>query len=558
MATRSATTLDLSSVLDGTRPAVEARLFALAREPAPNPEIAAWVTDVLPRFPFDSWRLAVASRCIGLALLHHAPAEAFALTELPDLPGPARAFRAPALAAALAFHRRQRFGPEPAGQTPEHTELATKTRDALQESWMALAAHRAPTTLPILLEWLNKGPATHVTARLTELISFPRDPKITDAVALVLRAPGVGYKPETPLFLALGLALVAHGGPSRDEALHRLVAEMPALEWLQPLASSGARSRDVEAASAQPAPAERPTIDERWFLAHGAEAPEDLARRSVFADWLLERGDPRGELIALQLAAVERPLTPKERRREGALVKKHARAWLRSLTGLSPMREPVFARGFPVELALELDKKLPEPEAPLLATVERLELMSAGSERARAFLERARLTSLHTLEAWPSVLEHVPPNITGKARTLVSHIEYPIDLERLRRIELPAIEHLVLRYTRESLTDLTSLPWFTRLAGLEVRKLQAPWAWLEAAAETQLRRFGFGFPAQARFVFDLENKALHLEIGEHVEEDALFKLLPSLPATYRVNATFSLAEGVAISEKRLRRSLAPK
>lgn len=51
---------------------------------------------------------------------------------------------------------------------------------------------------------------------------------------------------------------------------------------------------------------------------------------------------------------------------------------------------------------------------------------------------------------------------------------------------------------------------------------------------------------------------LHLEIGEHVKEDALFKLLPSVPAAYRANATFSLAEGVAISEKRVRRSLAAK
>jgi hypothetical protein len=156
------TRLDLSSVLDGTRPEVEARLSALAREPAPNLEIAAWVTEVFPRFPFDSWRLAVASRCIGVALLHGAPAQAFAFSDVPGLPGPVRAYRAPALAAALAFHRRRTTGPAPAGRAPVHAEIATLTRDALQASWLALAAYRSPTNLPTLLEWLDKGPATHV------------------------------------------------------------------------------------------------------------------------------------------------------------------------------------------------------------------------------------------------------------------------------------------------------------------------------------------------------------------------------------------------------------
>ncbi|MBA3541481.1 MAG: TIGR02996 domain-containing protein [Deltaproteobacteria bacterium] len=43
-------------------------------------------------------------------------------------------------------------------------------------------------------------------------------------------------------------------------------------------------------------------MDERDLIAAVAEAPDDDAPRLVYADWLMERGDPRGELVALQCA----------------------------------------------------------------------------------------------------------------------------------------------------------------------------------------------------------------------------------------------------------------
>src|SRR3954466_14951956 len=39
--------------------------------------------------------------------------------------------------------------------------------------------------------------------------------------------------------------------------------------------------------------------DEAAFLRAMQEHPDDTTRRLVFADWLEERGDPRGELIRL-------------------------------------------------------------------------------------------------------------------------------------------------------------------------------------------------------------------------------------------------------------------
>jgi uncharacterized protein (TIGR02996 family) len=51
--------------------------------------------------------------------------------------------------------------------------------------------------------------------------------------------------------------------------------------------------------------------------------PGDLEARQVYADWLQERGDPRGELIILQSAA----RTPEREERERQLVETYAESW---------------------------------------------------------------------------------------------------------------------------------------------------------------------------------------------------------------------------------------
>lgn len=57
------------------------------------------------------------------------------------------------------------------------------------------------------------------------------------------------------------------------------------------------------------------------LLALVYEDPHDLSRRQVLADSLLERADPRGEFIALQLARTDE-------KRQLALIKKHGKTWL--------------------------------------------------------------------------------------------------------------------------------------------------------------------------------------------------------------------------------------
>jgi hypothetical protein len=101
---------------------------------------------------------------------------------------------------------------------------------------------------------------------------------------------------------------------------------------------------------------------------------EDLAAdasRMVLADRLIELGDPRGEMMALQLARSRsgEPVTSRERE----LFSQHGHAWTRPLTGCLVMYG--FRRGF-LATAVVDDRAMMQPawfEHPLWATVEELE-----------------------------------------------------------------------------------------------------------------------------------------------------------------------------------------
>lgn len=74
--------------------------------------------------------------------------------------------------------------------------------------------------------------------------------------------------------------------------------------------------------------------------------PTDLDLRSVWADALIERGDPRGELITLQIRGEAGPLTPAQDKRMRSLLSKHRGEWLGELAGIVQSREGlVFERG---------------------------------------------------------------------------------------------------------------------------------------------------------------------------------------------------------------------
>jgi uncharacterized protein (TIGR02996 family) len=122
-------------------------------------------------------------------------------------------------------------------------------------------------------------------------------------------------------------------------------------------------------------------MEEQGLLAAIAEAPDDDAPRLVYADWLLGRGDPRGELIQLQCRLAATP--DDERRRamrvvENKLLDAHADTWTAPLRAALPAPLPghldptrfTFVRGFVEEARLGLDA-LPH----LAALIERAPLL---------------------------------------------------------------------------------------------------------------------------------------------------------------------------------------
>jgi len=74
-------------------------------------------------------------------------------------------------------------------------------------------------------------------------------------------------------------------------------------------------------------------------------SPEDDGPRAVYADWLQQRGDPRGEHIALQLAGA-RDLYSVPWARVHELERAHAEAWTPSIVRRVVPGRVNFVRGF--------------------------------------------------------------------------------------------------------------------------------------------------------------------------------------------------------------------
>jgi hypothetical protein len=140
---------------------------------------------------------------------------------------------------------------------------------------------------------------------------------------------------------------------------------------------------DVVAPPPTPAPPPKPRELPTGFE-HDARALELLgavyedlmsdADRMVLADRLLEIGDPRGEMIALQLARARTGAAPTARERE--LIVQHGHTWTMPATGC--LRSFEFRRGF-LAVAELADASIPAPvlaEHRVWSTVEELETRS--------------------------------------------------------------------------------------------------------------------------------------------------------------------------------------
>lgn len=150
----------------------------------------------------------------------------------------------------------------------------------------------------------------------------------------------------------MGPALLAVWGegsrtPSRSalllgQSLQKAVAA-PRLEP-PPAAEELARVRDALTSA--------PAVRRAELLAAVLERPDDRAARSVYADFLSERGDPRGELIQVQLARTSDD-RPALRKREASLLASYGAEWAAELPCIRRTTAR-FLHGFVEEADLEL------------------------------------------------------------------------------------------------------------------------------------------------------------------------------------------------------------
>ncbi|MBA3540389.1 MAG: TIGR02996 domain-containing protein [Deltaproteobacteria bacterium] len=300
----------------------------------------------------------------------------------------------PALAAALAALQRQDHG---------------TARDALVTAWQA---RRSPV-LAELIDVLDLRAPDALTAQLAAIIrprvvtthvAFAKVAELDDPRVATFALHALAQLPfTTPTardFLEDLIGTVERLADSRlvgrADAIRaavrtrinplairtRIVARVDGtIARLPVLAEPNPEERALETAiAAQLEPLRKSTRSAESLLADIYAHPEDDGPRLVYADLLLERGDPRGELITLQLARSRDPAAPPPTQREVDLLKKHGRTWLGALVpALSWGRgysTTEFRRGFvaAADIIQSVHKKLEPIRAdPAWNTVEQLD-----------------------------------------------------------------------------------------------------------------------------------------------------------------------------------------
>lgn len=140
-------------------------------------------------------------------------------------------------------------------------------------------------------------------------------------------------------------------------------------------------------------------MDERTLYQTLAEAPDDEGHCVVFADWLLERGDPMAEFLALQLKHHRKPLDKLRAQRAQDLLIMNWKRWTGELHRVIHRRACVFERGFLRVAEARVTERTPLEaitDAPQWATVRTLTVNGPGEVVSR-LLESPWLTNLKHL-----------------------------------------------------------------------------------------------------------------------------------------------------------------
>ncbi len=241
------------------------------------------------------------------------------------------------------------------------TRPGGKTPADKQSAWLAVAAAKDPADLEVLISSLRDVRKPDLLEARLAALKGRCDPRLARAMHAVMEDPPIPNSTGLGTLLAAMDLIVAIADPRSDEAWSRLVRIVgargggPVLESLRkrmPMGSTRLRAAldetvtelsDDDAARLDAiehlVPARAQSTDPLFAAVYAN--PEDDRPRMVLADLLQELGDPRGELIALQLASAG-----KRSKREKELLEAHAHDWLGPIAPLVHRTGLDYERGF--------------------------------------------------------------------------------------------------------------------------------------------------------------------------------------------------------------------
>jgi uncharacterized protein (TIGR02996 family) len=240
-------------------------------------------------------------------------------------------------------------------------------REALA-AWVDLARQKRPSDvgrlLAALVDVMAAGPPHMAQPRLEEMLLWPPDPRVTAALLDALAGPIGSWTDRT--YVRAVKALVRHGDAGWQERLDAALdiraqvhhgpirARFARVESTWEKRVPGKAPPGVDEISTALATAPSPVtpksdaaLDGAALLAAIYQDPADETQRLVYADHLSGLGDPRGELIVLQLDRAHGGGSPAKAAREKALLKAHGKEWLGGLAAEIVMVQTRWEGGFP-------------------------------------------------------------------------------------------------------------------------------------------------------------------------------------------------------------------
>jgi uncharacterized protein (TIGR02996 family) len=404
-----------------------------------------------------------------------------------------------------------------------------KTPKARTEAWAEAAKSGDAVMRGVLIASVaeTKGNA-ETLARLELLLAGPTDPRIATKVGDMIEVPIYnasvsrtnafwkrlfGLLPELGDPRILGRARTWERIWKINPSLSELEKEALEKRWRKsiPLLETAYRDEHrLDAAdealcasllsstpTAATAKAKATATTDADFLAAVYADPADDAVRLVYADFLSERGDPRGELINLQISRGKKG-RPSPREKE--LIAEYQTRWLGPLASQVVKKGVRFERGFVSACTLRL--QLPDDD-PAWATVEELDGGLPPSDECRMPLLRiARNVKSGALKRFGTRTTPLPR---------LESLTYSLDEEWLADPKdekaavnafkglaptiLPALRHLEVAARRASGAKPSSFAWTWAspcCARIESLVLPAPLEqldrWLKELAKTKIAR----------------------------------------------------------------------